>query len=238
MATGGTLLSTWCSETVRLIVRWIYFDVGCIGGYILSVQTDLFCSLSINNLLNVFAIEISQAISDSLFHGKPVQPNMSTQNAPLAGQSSFAFFQHDQFESFLISLPDITFIQRELKGLSSYFAGSDFVHQLDSQCQAVIQVTNLFALSNYPVGFKPTKYHLTSHKLFENYSQCFQGILESQAAGSGPGTALPVPGTKEKAIKNYSSINCIFVKQATTYFCKLEQMFQPATCFTTNNITY
>ena len=164
----------------------------------MSVQTDLFCSLSINNLLNVFAIEISQAISDSLFHGKPVQPNMSTQNAPLAGQSSFAFFQRDQFESFLISLPDITFIQRELKGLSSYFAGSDFVHQLDSQCQAVIQVTNLFALSNYPVGFKPTKYHLTSHKLFENYSQCFQGILESQAAGSGPGTALPVPGTKEK----------------------------------------
>ena len=26
VATGGTLLSTWCSETVRLIVRWIYFE--------------------------------------------------------------------------------------------------------------------------------------------------------------------------------------------------------------------
>ena len=35
--------------------------------------------------------------------------------------------------------------QRELEGLFSCFAGSDFVHQLDSQCQAVIQVTNLFA---------------------------------------------------------------------------------------------
>ena len=45
MATGGTLLSTWCSETVRLIVRWIYFDVGCIGGYILIVQTDLLLQL-------------------------------------------------------------------------------------------------------------------------------------------------------------------------------------------------
>ena len=84
------------------------FDVGYIGGYILSVQTDeqtSFCSLSINNLL-VFSIKISQAISDSLFHGKPVQPNMSTQNAPLAGQISFAFFQ---FESFLISFPAFTF---------------------------------------------------------------------------------------------------------------------------------
>ena len=101
VATGGTLLSTWCSETVKLIARWIYFECT-------DRPTTLFGSLSINNLL-VFAIEISQAISDSLFHGKPVQPNMSTQNAPLAGQSSFAFFQHDQFESFLISFPAFTF---------------------------------------------------------------------------------------------------------------------------------
>ena len=149
----------------------------------------------------MFAIEISQAISDSLFHGKPVQPNMSTQNAPLAGQSSFAFFSTWSIWKLLDFIPRLyilhrTLAKRELEGLFSCFAGSDFVHQLDSQCQAVIQVTNLFALS----GLKPTPYHLTSHKLFENYSQCLQGILESQAAGSGPGTALPVPGTKEKAI--------------------------------------
>ena len=31
------------------------------------------------------SILMAQAISDSLFHGKPVQPNLSTQNAPLAG---------------------------------------------------------------------------------------------------------------------------------------------------------
>jgi len=90
-----------------------------------------------------------QAISDSLFHGKPVQPNMSTQNAPLAG--------------------------------------SDFVHQLDSQCQAVIQ-----------------------------------GILESQAAGSGPGTALPVPGTKEKVLlaRTYTLAELARTKRQFLVYCK------------------
>ena len=75
------------------------FDVGCIGEYILIEQTDelpFFWSLSINML--VFDIEISQAISDSLFHGKPVQPNMSTQNAPLAGHRTFfSFFAGSDF---------------------------------------------------------------------------------------------------------------------------------------------
>merc|ERR1712210_319170 len=90
-----------------------------------------------------------QAISDSIFHGKPVQPNLSTQNAPLAG--------------------------------------SDFVHQLDSQCQAVIQ-----------------------------------GILESQAAGSGPGTALHVPGTKEKVLlaRTYTLAELARTKRQFLVYCK------------------
>ena len=34
VATGGTLLSTWCSETVKLIARWIYL--------MLDVLVDIF----------------------------------------------------------------------------------------------------------------------------------------------------------------------------------------------------
>lgn len=55
-----------------------------------------------------------QAVSDSLFKAKPVQPNQSTQNAPLAG--------------------------------------TDFVHELDRQCQAVVQAILEAQKSGTPVG--------------------------------------------------------------------------------------
>ena len=120
VATGGTLLSTWCSETVKLIARWIYFECK-------DRRTGLFC----------LCLQLR-------YHRRSATPystaNPSNQICQLKMRHwqvkvVLLFFQHDQFESFLISFPAFTFYAKEnlrvyfhdLQGEILFFAGIDFV---------------------------------------------------------------------------------------------------------------
>ena len=57
-------------------------------------------------------------------------------------------------------------------------ASTDFVHSLDMQCQAVVQVI-------------PAR---------RGHHSALQAILESQKAGTPPGSSTVVPGTQERLV--------------------------------------
>ena len=164
--------------------------------------------------LLVFAIEISQAISDSLFHGKPVQPNMSTQNAPLAGHrtSWFPFLP-------LHSTPKRTW-------------GFIFMFCREWFCSPAG-----LTMPGSDSGHKPFCKYPNIQSDLKTTANVFRAFWKVKRLEVVLAQRCLCLAQKKRCNKQLFFNQLHFCKTSNVFFLQ-EQMFQPATCFATNKITY